>query len=134
MKSKTPIIAVILIAVALGAIFVVSRPNNESNKTDSSQKDKTAEVSETEEPNTVSIEDFAFKQDSIQIKKGTTITWVNKDEARHDISPTGGGSDFVASELLAKGEKYQFTFNTAGTYTYKCSPHPYMKGTIEVIE
>ena len=37
-------------------------------------------------------------------------------------------------ELLAKVESYSWTFNTVGTYTYHCSPHPYMKGIVEVVE
>lgn len=86
------------------------------------------------EPNTINIQNFSFKSDKLVIKKGTTITWVNQDDAHHDITPTSGASDFVASKLLAKDESYKFTFNTVGTYTYKCSPHPYMKGTIEVTE
>lgn len=86
------------------------------------------------DPNSISIDDFAFNPAKLTIKKGTKVTWTNNDDARHDITPTGGASDFLASKLLTNGESYEFTFNTVGTYTYKCSPHPYMKGTIEVTE
>jgi plastocyanin len=41
-------------------------------------------------------------------------------------------ADAPSSELLAKGESYSFTFKKAGTYTYHCTPHPYMKGTVVV--
>lgn len=84
--------------------------------------------------NEVTIKDFDFQPAKIQIKVGTTVTWTNQDSARHDVAPVVDSPDFVGSELLAKGESYSFTFTKAGTYDYICSPHPYMEGTVEVIE
>jgi plastocyanin len=40
----------------------------------------------------------------------------------------------VAGPLLARGESYSFTFNDAGSIPYHCSPHPYMKGSVTVVE
>ena len=101
---------------------------------DSPSPEKVSTNQKVSDPNTISIKNFAFAKKTITIKKGTTITWVNDDDAHHDITPTSGAADFVASKLLANGETYKFTFDTVGTYTYKCSPHPYMKGSIEVTE
>ncbi len=80
------------------------------------------------------IAGFAFSQKAIKVKKGTKVTWTNKDSAKHDISPDMESPGFKASELLAKGENYSFTFDTAGKYAYHCSPHPYMKASVEVVE
>ena len=69
------------------------------------------------------------------IKKGTKITWTNKDDAHHDITPDKDSAKAIeTSKLLAKGESYSYTFTEAGVYSYHCSPHPYMKATIEVTE
>lgn len=80
------------------------------------------------------IKDFAFAQKSLKIKKGTTVTWTNRDDARHDVAPDTESDAFRGGPLLAQGESYSFTFNTAGTYSYICSPHPYMKASVEVVE
>lgn len=98
------------------------------------QSSQSSNMSQPVAPNTVQIRDFAFGPEKITIKKGTTITWTNHDDAHHDVFPTSGASDFTASKLLAKGESHSFTFNQVGTYTYKCSPHPYMKASVEVTE
>ena len=78
------------------------------------------------------IVDFDFAMPDITIKKGTTITWTNQDEARHNVIATSGNGP--KSELLAMGESYSYTFETVGKVTYICEPHPYMKGTINVVE
>jgi plastocyanin len=34
--------------------------------------------------------------------------------------------------MLGAGGSWSYTFTTPGTYTYHCSPHPFMKGTVVV--
>lgn len=81
----------------------------------------------------MNIEGFAYSQMKLKIKQGTTVTWTNKDDARHDITPDEASDNFMPSELLAKGKSYSYTFKEVGTYAYHCSPHPYMKATVEVV-
>jgi amicyanin len=83
----------------------------------------------------VTISGYAYAPATLTIKKGTTVTWTNQDDVRHDVAlddgqPSGG----PAGPLLAKGKSYSFTFNTVGTYKYHCSPHPFMKATVIVTE
>jgi amicyanin len=85
-------------------------------------------------PTSIEIKDFAYSPANVTVKKGTTVTWTNQDSMRHDVNPDDSTEEFKKSSLLAKGESYTVTFNTVGTYSYYCSPHPYMKGTITVIE
>ena len=101
---------------------------NMSNTTESAQSAESASGDQ------VTYKGFAIVQKTLKVKKGTTVTWTNQDSAKHDVSPDVETADFKASELFGKGETYKVTFNTVGTYAYKCSPHPYMKGTIEVTE
>ena len=124
---KRLILGIAALILVGGVIFI--KPASEEN----GSKETSAKATQ-QQPNSVWIQDFAFGSNKMTVKKGTKITWTNMDDAHHDITPLTGANDFVASKLLSKGEAYEFTFNTAGTYTYKCSPHPYMKGTIEVTE
>lgn len=79
----------------------------------------------------VEIEDFAFSPATLTVKVGTTVTWTNKDNVGHTATSDTGVFD---SGMLQKGESYSFTFSQAGTYPYFCAPHPYMVGTIVVVE
>ncbi len=81
-------------------------------------------------PNAVSISGFAFSPGSLSVKVGTTITWTNKDAAIHTVTSDDG--KFTSSENLGQGATYSFTFNTAGSYPYRCAIHPSMTGTITV--
>ena len=133
MKRPLAIILIIIGVIALGGVtyaVFTSQPSNNTSMESTSSEDMEPVMA----PNTIDIKDFAFSPETLTIKKGTTVTWTNQDDARHDITPVGDASDFERSELLEQGESYNFTFNTVGTYEYICSPHPYMTGTIEVTE
>lgn len=81
--------------------------------------------------NEVIIEKYAFSPKLLTVKKGTTVTWTNKDIAKHTVTGKNGGP---ASALFGQGESYSYTFDTAGTFDYFCEPHPYMTATVEVTE
>jgi plastocyanin len=157
---KKSVIGITIAVLSLGLIgFVVFAGNNEGAEDRTSQQTtqsldegrqamdmpatgtQESETSSQEPTNTtnastvsVAIEDFAFSPSKLTIKKGTTVTWTNKDTARHDVTPDNETADFKASKLLAKGESYSVTFNSLSTYTYICSPHPYMQASVEVVE
>jgi plastocyanin len=77
----------------------------------------------------VVMKDIKFVPDSLTIKVGQTVTWVNQDNATHDVVATQGE---FKSDLFGKGQSFSFTFSKAGTYPYYCSVHPTMKGAIVV--
>jgi plastocyanin len=67
---------------------------------------------------------------TVVIGKNNTVYWVNDDVADHTAtSDTAGIFD---SGVLSPGGSYQFTFTTPGTYSYHCSLHPWMQGTVIV--
>lgn len=72
----------------------------------------------------VDIKNFAFNPETLSIQKGTTIMWSNKDNVVT--------SDIFDSGKLGKGESFSYTFDQAGTFEYRCTIHPYMKGKIIV--
>ncbi len=82
--------------------------------------------------NAIAIKNFAFSPASLTIKSGTAVTWTNQDGAPHQVASDPGTPVAFSSDSLANGESYQFTFTRPGTYTYYCTIHPSMKGTIIV--
>jgi amicyanin len=84
------------------------------------------------ESNHIAIKNFAFSPATLTIKSGTTVTWTNQDGAPHRIASDPGAPVAFKSESLVNGASYQFTFTQAGTYSYYCTIHPAMKGTIIV--
>ncbi|MFN4133335.1 MAG: cupredoxin family copper-binding protein [Candidatus Hadarchaeales archaeon] len=81
--------------------------------------------------NEVKIQGFAFNPSSITINVGTAITWKNFDSVTHTVTSTGGPTSFDSGNI-SPGQTWQYIFTQAGTYTYKCTPHPYMTGTVIV--
>ena len=80
---------------------------------------------------TVNIKNFAFNPPNITVAPGTTVTWVNNDQAPHTTTATNPAGVFD-SGTLQPGQSYSFTFNKPGTYAYHCAIHPYMTGAITV--
>lgn len=77
----------------------------------------------------VSLSNFSFQPSSLTVKAGTTVTWANKDSTTHTVTSDSG---VFNSGNLAPNATFSYTFNTAGTFTYYCSIHPTMKGTVKV--
>lgn len=136
MKKPTLLVIIVVAAlVVVGAVVASSSKKTNTMPMPHSDTSKSASTS-SDKPmaNEVFIKGFAFGPAKMTIKKGTKVTWTNKDDAHHDISPDKASPDFTASELLSNGQSYSYTFNTAGSYSYHCTPHPYMKAVIEVTE
>jgi plastocyanin len=73
---------------------------------------------------------FRFSPSSITIGAGGTVTWTNSGKAPegHDVSGSGG----LGSGTLQSGQSYSHTFSSPGTFSYICSIHPFMKGSVTV--
>jgi plastocyanin len=81
-------------------------------------------------PNGVSIAGLAFNPPGLNVKTGTKVTWTNNDNVTHTVTSDNGG--FTSSGNLGPGSSYSVTFTTAGSFSYHCTIHPTMKGTINV--
>ncbi len=79
--------------------------------------------------NQVTIQNFAFAPASLPVRRGTTVTWINRDEEPHTVA--AGDSSF-RSQTLGTGASFAFTFTKAGSYGYVCTIHPFMHGTVVV--
>jgi plastocyanin len=59
---------------------------------------------------------------------GTTVTWGNNDYTQHTTTSDTGAWNVS----LNSGDTTSVKFDKAGTYTYHCTIHSFMKGTIIV--
>lgn len=79
---------------------------------------------------TVKIADFAYAPPDLTVAKGTTVDFANEDKTAH--TATSKGSEAFDSGAIQPGKSAKVTLNQAGTFTYTCAFHPFMKGTIVV--
>jgi plastocyanin len=82
--------------------------------------------------NRIEIKDFAFNPQTLTVKSGEKITWINRDEEPHTVVSVG--KKFKKSTALDTDETFTITADAPGTYTYFCSVHPKMTGTIVVVK
>ena len=79
----------------------------------------------------VKIDNFSFAPATLTVAAGTTVMWTNRDDIPHTVVSTDDPKAFK-SHVLDTDEKFYYTFTKAGTYSYFCSVHPKMTGTIVV--
>ena len=72
---------------------------------------------------------WGYTPTTITVSVGQTVTWTNAGAFPHDAAATDGS---WKTDLLDPGASSSVTFNTPGTYTYICTPHPWMQSTIVV--
>lgn len=85
--------------------------------------------------NAITIDKMAFGTPEIKIKVGDTVTWTNKDAMAHNVHFRQGpakGAPNAQGKMLATDATWTVKFNTAGDYSYICTPHPMMKGKVIV--
>lgn len=148
-KIKVYIIVAVLVLVGFAAFVIIGAMDDEGadntvdtvmNGTNASDlpADAETEGNTTETPPadsaTVTIQNQSFGPDKITVKKGTTVTWTNQDAMEHKVTPDSPTSGFQQGKLLARGESYSVTFDTVGSFSYFCSLHPDMRGSVEVVE
>ena len=77
----------------------------------------------------VTIKDFEFVQTSVTVNVGDSVTWLNQGPTAHTATANDGSFD---SGNLSKGKSFSHKFTKAGTYSYFCKPHPFMKARVVV--
>lgn len=87
---------------------------------------------------------LAFSPATARVKAGQTVTWVGGDNITHVLvqGTYDVGADGLRSEekddgafqlkLTRKGQQVSHTYTTPGTFTYFCSIHRGMNGTVVV--
>ena len=77
----------------------------------------------------VHIKDFKYAPTPLKIHIGETVKFINDDDEPHTVTATDKSFD---SEALDTSGSWTHTFAKAGTYSYFCELHPYMKATVVV--
>jgi plastocyanin len=84
----------------------------------------------TSSGDSVSIKDFAYSPPALTVAKGTAVTFTNQDSTNHTATSTG--QDAFDTGTIGHGQTKSVTLETPGTFSYVCSFHPFMHGSITV--
>jgi LPXTG-motif cell wall-anchored protein len=76
------------------------------------------------------ISDFQFAPATVTVHVGDTITWTNQGPSPHSATANNHSFD---TGVLRPGQSASHTFAQAGTFTYFCTVHPFMHGTVVVV-
>lgn len=117
--------------VIIAMIFLLMNGGRTAYDKVSAKSSPTVEESRRNTTNTVTMKNLEFDKKILNIKVGDIVTWVNEDTVSHTATADDGSFN---TQLLAQGEKASITFTKKGTYTYHCTVHPSMRGTIVVEE
>jgi plastocyanin len=78
----------------------------------------------------VTMGDFFFSPGSVTVAVGDTVTWHNTGQAPHNATADDGS---FKTPTLNQGQSASQTFTTSGTFSYICTIHPNMQGTVRVL-
>ncbi|HVO90037.1 MAG TPA: plastocyanin/azurin family copper-binding protein [Casimicrobiaceae bacterium] len=77
----------------------------------------------------MTLEGVGFVPDTLSVRRGDTIVWVNKDPFPHTVTDTHGAFD---SGSIGAGRSWRYTAAQSGRFAYVCTFHPNMKATLDV--
>jgi Plastocyanin len=77
---------------------------------------------------TVIIEGLKYTPETLTVKRGDTVVWINKDPFPHTVTAKG----VVDSRSIDAGRSWKYTARRVGEHPYICTFHPNMKGTLRV--
>jgi plastocyanin len=79
---------------------------------------------------TVTVKDDVFSPKALRISQGTTLKWVWKGKAPHNVTVTVGPAMFRSA--TQRTGTYAHTFTKRGAYTIVCTIHPQMISKVTV--
>jgi plastocyanin len=79
----------------------------------------------------VTMQGLEYTPSEITVAPGTTVRWVNQDQADHTVTSDEPGGP-LDSGVLGEGQSFEYTFETPGTFTYFCEIHPFMTASVTV--
>jgi plastocyanin len=77
---------------------------------------------------TIVVEAMTFKPDTLAVKPGDTVIWVNKDLFPHTATSEG----LFDSQSIDAGKSWEFKPSTKGEFAYVCTFHPTMTARLRV--
>jgi plastocyanin len=77
-----------------------------------------------------------YAPETIAISKGTSVAWINDDVTLHTVTSGAPGEGNIGTEFdssfMDAGKTFEHAFDTAGTFDYFCTLHPFMTGKVKV--
>jgi plastocyanin len=139
------VIVVVIVAIGAGAYFATTMmPSGQStqNTTTSSQLSTSSQTTQKQISTVVvdivsgahlqsQAQHFVPQTIVVEIGVNNTIQWVNQDSAPHTVTSNAAG--IFNSNDINPSSTFSFTFTTPGTYLYHCNIHPFMTGTVVVL-
>lgn len=126
-----------LIIIALTAL-VIAGCSQSTNKPKAQKQPKTPEIkkpakNEGEKDSkqtkyTVTISNFTFTPQNLEVPANSVIVWVNKDSAPHEVH---ADNDAFKSQTLNQGDTFKINIGSS-SISYHCHLHPAMTGKITV--
>jgi len=80
----------------------------------------------------VVMKSLDFSPLGVKAHVGDTVTWLNEDQAPHNVTYVSGPRFRSSQRRMRIGDRFSVTLNTAGTIHYVCTLHPWMQATIVV--
>jgi plastocyanin len=81
------------------------------------------------ETHSIAIRGFQYLPAKLVVQQGDTVVWTNEDIVPHTATAQGKGLD---SGSIGTKQSWRYTADRQGTYSYDCTFHPNMKGTLVV--
>jgi len=161
---STRLRALVVSVVALVGLFAVAVPARAAAPRAAAAPTEVSLKAGLNDPKDPNIAVLEFLPESIKVAKGTTVTWEIAGPEAHSVtfvppgtdvppstdkdpsllSPTPAtapydGTTLVNSGMLPVGDattvqKFSMSFGKTGSYTYYCTLHPNMVGTVQVTD
>ena len=80
----------------------------------------------------VPIRGYEFLVDTLRVRRGTTVFWLNCEQPPPDPHTVTSDAGLFNSPFFGPGESYARRFDTPGSYPYHCTPHPSMRAVVIV--
>lgn len=81
--------------------------------------------------NSVALNEYSFTPSRVTVAAGTEVTFTNAGAITHTATQADGIWD---TGDIRPGASSTITFTVPGTYTYICTPHPWMIGEVQVTD
>ena len=114
------------VLILLTALLCVGCNNKETNKL---QTDSIEQESYKPRTHIVEIKDMKFQPENLQVHKGDTVIWINKDIVAHDVTAVNKAWN---SPPLLSDTSWKKAITQSDSYY--CSIHVVMKGKVTVHE
>jgi plastocyanin len=81
---------------------------------------------------------FVPKTPDIQLGINNLVIWKNTGDVAHTVTPDTPFKDsysgaFGSPGVIMSGKEYQFLFTGEEKVSYHCEPHPWMRGTVNIV-